>query len=295
MKHERAPRSLTMVPIAATAILVLSGCGTSTPTSPPPAIVEASPTAGASPTTAITAAPSAPAPSPTLEASAPPPSPSVVPGTPPIVDPANFSAGVTNPWFPLVPGTTMRYRGNSGGESAREVVRITSATKMIEGVPCVVVHDTVYIAGKLAEDTFDYYAPDNEGNVWYFGEDTAEYNKRGRVVSTEGTWQAGVEGASAGIFMPADPVVGQTVQQEYFAGHAEDYAVVLFMDASVRVPYGKQTGVMVTGEWTPLEPGVVGEKWYGKDIGELKEADVVGGDESYGDRRVDAAGARCRR
>ena len=180
-----------------------------------------------------------------------------------------------------MPGTTLRYRGSSGGEPAREVVRITSATKMIQGVPCVVVHDTVYIAGKLAEDTFDYYAPDNLGNVWYFGEDTAEYNKRGRVVSTEGTWQAGVEGASAGVFMPADPVVGQTVQQEYFAGHAEDYAVVLFMDASVRVPYGRQTGVMVTGEWTPLEPGVVGEKWYGKDIGELKEADVVGGDESY--------------
>lgn len=273
MRLYTAHPSPVAVTVLASAVLVVAGCGASTTTPPATVAPAGSGPASASPIPTV----ASPSVAPSTAAETPPSGPL---GAPPF-DPANFVAAVTNPWFPLVPGTTLTYRGTSGGEPALDVVEVSSETRVIVGVACVVVHDTVTIAGTLAEKTSDYYAQDAQGNVWYLGEDTAEYDEAGKVVSTEGTWQAGVDGASAGIFMPAVPFVGRSLQQEFYAGHAEDYVVVLFMDTSLKVPGGTFDGVLVTGEWTPLEPGVLGEKWYAMGIGQIKEADVAGGDEEF--------------
>ena len=112
--------------------------------------------------------------------------------------PSQFVARVDNPWFPLAPGSVYVYRGVKDGKAARDVVTVTHRTKRIQGVPCVVVEDRLFLGGRLAERTTDWYAQDRAGNVWYFGESTAELDKRGRVTSTEGSWQAGRDGAVAG-------------------------------------------------------------------------------------------------
>jgi hypothetical protein len=202
--------------------------------------------------------------------------------TPPaaaLIDQANFVAGVDNPWFPLKPGARYTYRGTKDGQPAVDVLLVTAATKIVDGVACVVVRDTLRLGGVVAERTEDWYAQDRDGNVWYFGEATSELNAQGKVVSTEGSWESGVDGALPGIYMPAEPKVGQSLAQEHYAGHAEDWFVVLFTSTKVKVPAGTFKNAMVTGEWTPLEPGVFGEKWYVKGTGQVKEADVTGGSE----------------
>jgi hypothetical protein len=130
----------------------------------------------------------------------------------------------------------------------------------------------------LRESTRDWYAQDADGNVWYFGEDTKEY-EGGEVTSTAGSWEAGVDGAVPGIIMKADPKVGDVYQQEYLAGEAEDMAEVLEMDASVEVPYSSFNHVIKTKEWTPLEPGVVEEKYYAPGMGLVLTKQVEGGSE----------------
>ena len=144
-----------------------------------------------------------------------------------------FVEHIDNPWFPLVPGTTYIYRGMKDGEPSREVLRVTHRTKLIDGVRCTVLEDRLYLSGRLEERTTDWYAQDEEGTVWYFGEDTAELDEQGRVTSREGSWQAGVDGARAGIYMPADPKVGQSFAQEFYAGHAEDHFKVVDLAAPV--------------------------------------------------------------
>ena len=129
--------------------------------------------------------------------------------------PKTFVEHIDNPWFPLVPGTTYIYRGMKDGEPSREVLRVTNRTKLIQGARCTVLEDRLYLSGRLEERTTDWYAQDEKGTVWYFGEDTAELDEQGRVTSREGSWQAGVDGARAGIYMPADPKVGQSVRQEF--------------------------------------------------------------------------------
>jgi hypothetical protein len=192
---------------------------------------------------------------------------------------SRFSARVDNPWLPLRPGTTMVYRGEEDGEPVRQVTRVTRRTKVIQGVRCVVVDDRVYVGGTLQERTNDWYAQDERGTVWYFGEATAELDEHGRVVSTEGSWQAGRDGARAGIVMPAHPRVGQTFRQEYYAGHAEDLFRIVSLRATVRVPYVASTHALQTREWTPLEPGVIDRKLYVRGTGAVKELTVRGGDE----------------
>ena len=151
----------------------------------------------------------------------------------PHIDSADFTTNVDNEYFPLKPGTTFIYEGGQ----ERDEMAVTSDTKKVMGVECVVVDDRGYEAGKLIEGTFDYYSQDKKGNVWYFGEDTKEY-KNGKVVSTKGSWEAGVDGAKPGIIMQAHPKVGQTYRQEYYKGEAEDMAKVLSLNDSVKVPYG---------------------------------------------------------
>jgi hypothetical protein len=192
------------------------------------------------------------------------------------IHPADFVARVDNPWYPLTPGTTYRYRGTKDGKPAIDVVTVTHRTKTIQGVPTVAVSDKLYLSGKLEEATTDWYTQDRQGNVWYFGEDTAELDARGKVVSREGSWQAGVTGAQPGIFMPAHPKVGQTFRQEYYKGHAEDHFTIVSLSASVRVPYGSSRNAMRTIERTPLEPKVLDSKYYVRGIGTVQELQLRG-------------------
>jgi hypothetical protein len=190
-----------------------------------------------------------------------------------------FTAHVTNPWFPLRPGTVYVYRGVKDGKRARDVLTVTHAVKTIQGAPCVVVSDRLFLNGKLEERTIDWYSQDRRGNVWYFGEATAELDARGRVTTTEGSWQAGRDGAKAGIYMPAHPVPGRFGRQEFYKGQAEDHFEVVTRRASVSVPYRSSHRALLTKEWTPLEPGVVDHKYYVRGIGTVLEQTVRGGDE----------------
>jgi len=190
-----------------------------------------------------------------------------------------FTARVDNPWFPLRPGTTYVYRGVKDGEPARDVVTVTHGVRTIQGAPCAVVKDRLYLRGRLEERTTDWYSQDARGNVWYFGESTAELDAHGHVTSTEGTWQAGRDGAKPGIYMPARPTPGRTGRQEFYEGHAEDHFEVLRLDANARVPYVSSSNALLTKEWTPLEPGVVDHKLYVRGIGTVLEQTQKGGDE----------------
>ena len=192
------------------------------------------------------------------------------------IDPGGFVPRVTNPWFPLKPGTIYTYRGVKDGKPSRDVVAVTSQTKVIQGVRATVVHDRLYLSGHLEERTSDWYAQDKKGNVWYFGEATAELDRRGRVTTTEGSWQSGVDGARAGIFMPAHPRVGQSALQEYYRGQAEDHFRVVGLSAFVRVPFVSTKHALLTKEWTPLEPNVLDHKYYVRGTGMVKEASVKG-------------------
>jgi hypothetical protein len=191
--------------------------------------------------------------------------------------PSQFSARVDNPWYPLKPGTTYVYRGVKDGEPARDVFTATHRTRKIDGVPCVVVEDRLYLSGRLEERTTEWFSQDSRGNVWYFGEDTAELDKQGRVKSRSGTWRAGVNGARPGIFMFASPKVGQSAQQEFYKGEAEDHFQVVRLNASVKVPYVSSKRAMLTKEWTPLEPGAIDHKYYVRGIGTVLEQTVKGG------------------
>lgn len=195
----------------------------------------------------------------------------------PQFDPASFVAHVTNPWFPLSPGTVFVYSGVKDGRPSRDVLTVTHATRTILGVKATVLSDRLYLSGRLGERTTDWYAQDRAGNVWYLGEQTAELDSRGRVTSREGTWLAGRDGAQPGIYMPAHPSVGQTGRQEFYKGHAQDQFRVLSLRASVKSPYVASSRALLTEEWTLLEPGVLDHKLYVRGIGTVREETVRGG------------------
>lgn len=183
----------------------------------------------------------------------------------PAIDPANFTHVVDNPSFPLVPGTTYTFLEKEGGEVRNNKVTVTRDTKMILGVKCVVVHDTVSVGGVLQEDTLDWYAQDKQGAVWYFGEATREFKSGGRV-STEGSWEAGVKGAQPGIVMPGSPKPGEPYRQEYLKGEAEDMGQVVAVGETVTVPFGTFTDCVRTKDWSLLERGSE-KKWYARGLG----------------------------
>jgi hypothetical protein len=193
--------------------------------------------------------------------------------------PPGFSARVDNPWYPLKPGTTYTYRGVKDGQTSRDVFSVTHRTTTVDGAPCVVVNDRLYLSGYLEERTTEWFSQDKQRNVWYFGENTATLDKKGRVAGTSGAWRAGVKGAKPGIFMFAHPTVGRSAQQEFFKGEAEDHFQVLSLHANVHVPYVSSTQAILTKEWTPLEPGVIDHKLYVRGIGTVLEQTVKGGDE----------------
>jgi hypothetical protein len=198
------------------------------------------------------------------------------PKPPPDIDPDDFVSGVDNRFFPLVPGTTFFYEGESEGVPTRDVFFVTHRTLRIMNVRCIEVHDQAYDDGVLVEDTLDWFAQDIHGNVWYFGEDTKELDPDGNVISTEGSWLAGRDDARPGIVMLADPQRGDTYQQEVAPDIAEDTARVLSREESVTVPYGSFDHVLLTKEWTPLDRSSVENKYYADGIGFILGIQVKG-------------------
>jgi hypothetical protein len=188
------------------------------------------------------------------------------------LDPGDFTTEIDNPYWPMRPGSRWIYREGD----QRVVVTVTSRTRDIMGIEARVVHDVVTENGEVVEDTYDWYAQDGDGNVWYLGEATKEF-ENGEVVSTEGSWETGVDGAQAGILLPGDPKPGLKYRQEYLEGEAEDAAEVLSLDARARVPYGAFEHVLQTRDSTPLDPDVVEHKFYAKGVGPVLAKTVSGG------------------
>jgi hypothetical protein len=194
------------------------------------------------------------------------------------LDPADFTTEIDNPYWPMSPGSRWVYREfDAEGTEQRVVVTVTNRTKRIaNGVEARVVHDVVTERGVPVEITDDWYAQDAEGNVWYLGEATTEY-ENGKPVSTAGSFEAGVDGAQPGIIMPADPAPGTTYRQEYYAGEAEDEGEIVSLDAQAEVPFGHFEPALMTRDVNPLEPKVLEFKFYARDVGPVLAVSVSGG------------------
>jgi hypothetical protein len=200
----------------------------------------------------------------------------------PEIEPEDFltpeeAAANPNPWRPLVPGRTYIYRTETDEGTETVTVEVTHETRDILGVTCVVVHDTATLDGEVIEDTLDWYAQDEDGNVWYFGEQSLEY-ANGKVASMDGSWEAGEDGALPGILMPAAPAVGDVYRQEFALGEAEDLARVLSLEASETVPYGSFGDCLKTEDFTPLSPDAVEHKYFAPGIGEILAVNLETGE-----------------
>jgi hypothetical protein len=194
------------------------------------------------------------------------------------LEPGSFTTDIDNTYWPMAPGTQWTYReADSGGDRLTVVVTVTTATKRIaNGITARVVRDTVTRGGEIVEDTIDWYAQDAVGNIWYLGEDTAEF-ENGEVVSREGSFEAGVDGALAGIAIPADPRPGLAYRQEYLEGEAEDNGEVLSVNEKVDVPYGHADDVLLTKDTITIEPDVLEYKLYAPGVGPVLVLGVSGG------------------
>lgn len=195
----------------------------------------------------------------------------------PQLDPSMFVDVIDNPYLPMPVGARWLYEGTSEGEAETVEIIVTPDRKEILGISAVVVRDTVTIGGELVEDTYDWFAQDVDGNVWYLGEDVKDY-ENGVVVSTAGSWMAGVDGAQPGIVMAAAPAVGDAYRQEFLADEAEDMMEYIATGADVITPAGSFDDVVSTRDWTPLEPEVVEEKSYARGVGKVREENVAGGE-----------------
>ena len=195
----------------------------------------------------------------------------------PELDPADFVAVVDNPYLPFVAGSRWTYEETNGEGQTEDVeIVVLDETRKIAGITATVVRDTVSIDGVLVEDTHDFYAQDVDGNVWYLGEEVDNYDANGDLADHEGSFEAGTDGAYAGIVMEADPQVGDAYRQEYYPGEAEDMGEVLRTGEAVSVPAGDFTDVIVTRDWNPLEPDVIEEKYFAPGVGQVREATVAG-------------------
>jgi len=196
---------------------------------------------------------------------------------PVVLDPADFVDRIDNPYLPMAPGSRWTYREtDSEGGRQRVDVSVTSRTRSILGIDAVVVHDKVTARGELVENTFDWYAQDACGNIWYMGENTKEY-EHGVVVSTAGSWEAGVDGAQPGVIMPGEPQVGLSYRREYYAGEAEDAATILSLDEQAQVPFGHFRDVVLVKEYTPLHRRILEYKLYAEGVGMVLAIAVSGG------------------
>jgi hypothetical protein len=198
----------------------------------------------------------------------------------PSIDPANFVATIDNPYLPFKPGTSFHYKGVRGTTPQTDDEVVTHQTKRILGVRCTVVKDTVSEHGRAVERTFDWYAQDKRGNVWYMGELALE-RQHGRFAKASDSWESGIKGAKPGILMPGHPRPGDAYRQEYYPpGQALDQARVLGRSGSVKVPYGTFKGALVTSERSPLEPQTE-KKYYVSGVGEVEERVVKGHHEEF--------------
>lgn len=183
----------------------------------------------------------------------------------PEINPLDFTDKIDNPYFSLTPGTTFSYQGKTDEGTEVIKVMVTDQTREVMGVTTLIVWDRVWLDDQLIEETYDWYAQDQEGNVWYFGEDSKEY-KNGKVVSTEGSWEGGVDGAMPGIIMKNKLTVGDSYRQEYYQGEAEDWAEIVSLNEKVVVPYGLFENCIKTKDWSALEPKVIEYKYYSPSI-----------------------------
>lgn len=184
---------------------------------------------------------------------------------------------VDHPYYPLIVGSEWRYEVRGADELEEVTVTVTGATEEVMGIDATVVHDVVTIDGEIVEDTYDWFAQDAAGNVWYLGEDTTAYDDG--EATTEGSWRAGVGGALPGIVMPASPTVGDAYRQEFCGGDAEDMMAIAAVGGSVSTPAGSFESVVTTNDWTPLEPDVVEAKDYAPGVGLVREVKLAGGDD----------------
>lgn len=196
------------------------------------------------------------------------------------LNPGNFTTSIDNPYWPMKPGTRWVYRETDpDGTKQRVVVTVTDRTKKIaNGITARVVRDVVTERGKPVEVTDDWYAQDKAGNVWYLGELTTEY-ENGKPTSTEGSFEAGVDGAQAGVIMPAKPRVGLRYRQEYYKGQAEDKGSIVSLREQAEVPFGhfRRGRVLMTRDTNPLEPKILEFKFYARGIGPVLAVGVSGG------------------
>jgi len=196
----------------------------------------------------------------------------------PSLDPATFVDQVDNPYMPLAPGSRWVYESGDGSE--RTEVEVLDERKDIMGISATVVRDTVFIDEIIAEDTYDWFAQDADGNVWYLGEATQDFDECGQPTDTGGSFEYGVDGALPGIAMPANPEVGFAYRQEFYAGEAEDLGEVIEVGVTRSIELGDYDDVVVTRDWNPLDPEVIEEKSYAPGVGMIFEEHVRGGDET---------------
>jgi hypothetical protein len=194
------------------------------------------------------------------------------------LDPAQFTTEIDNPYWPMQPGARWVYREiDEKGNVVRVVVEVKRRTKTISnGIKARVVRDVVTENGEPIEKTDDWYAQDAAGNIWYLGERTAEYED-GEVTTRAGSFEHGVDGAQAGVIMPAEPVDGQTYRQEYYAGEAEDKGEIVSLDEKVQVPTRYYPHSLMTKDLNSLEPRVAEHKFYVRGIGPVLTLDISGG------------------
>jgi hypothetical protein len=195
----------------------------------------------------------------------------------PIINTTDFVDVIDNPYLPLKPGSTFIYEGITEDGNEHEEFQVTHQTKVILGVTCIGVRDISTVDGAKKEDTMDWFAQDRSGNVWYFGE-LAQQFQNGKIVGTEGSWTAGVDGAKPGIIMKAAPKVGDIYRQEFAPGIAEDMGRVLGLNKSVTVPTGSFRNCLVTKDYSPLEPDAVEQKFYAPGVGQVRAVDVSTGE-----------------
>ena len=246
----------TAIALGAAAALLLAGCSATPPQADP------------------TPSPSAPA----ATSASPQPSNPLPTGSQPVqLDPAEFTTEIDHPYWPMKPGTRWTYREAEDGEVKEVVVVVTTQTKKIaNGITARVVRDTVRVNGSIIEDTLDWYAQDAKGNLWYLGEDTAEFED-GKITSRGGSFEAGRDGALPGIMLPADPAPGMRYRQEYYRGEAEDNGEVLSTAEMAEVPAGLYRGALLTKDTITIEPDVQEYKLYARGVGPVLVLGVSGG------------------
>ena len=183
--------------------------------------------------------------------------------------PGNFVSRVTNSFLPLTPGSTFRFRTETSKGSEIGEIEILKETKIVLGITCTVVKDRVYLNSQLMEDTYDWFAQDKNGNVWYMGEQVDNY-VNGVIDNHYGSWEAGIDGAEPGVMMAADPSPGLCYRQEHYLGQAEDQAEVVGNNQVITVPAGAFNNCIKIRETNPLDPSFLEYKYYASGVGLVK-------------------------